>query len=82
MPLGKDTTFKVIGKHYLEMFLEIIGLDLDLDFAEIEELTEEMVFLEGEVKKPDAIFAIGNVILMLEYQTGKLKIKDKKRFKV
>ena len=82
MPLAKDTTFKVIGKEYLEKFLKTMGLDLDLDFGEFEEITEELVLLEGTIKKPDAIFAIGNVILMLEYQSKKLDIKDKKRFKV
>ena len=40
------------------------------------------MLLEGEVKKPDAIFADGRVVLMIEYQSTKIKTEDKKRFKV
>ncbi len=82
MPLAKDTTFKVIGKDFLKKFLEIFGFEIDIDFSQIEELTGELVLLEGEVKKPDAIFADGKVVLMIEYQSTKIKTEDKKRFKV
>lgn len=82
MPMAKDTTFKIIGKDFIKIFFELIGIDFKFDFDEIEELTTELILLEGEVKKPDAIFAMGNIILMLEYQSSKLKIADKKRFKV
>jgi len=82
MPLAKDTTFKVIGKDFLKKFLEIFGFEIDIDFSQIEELTGELVLLEGEVKKPDAIFADGRVVLMIEYQSTKIKTEDKKRFKV
>ena len=82
MPLGKDTTFKVIGKDFLKMFLEIFDFEIELDYSQIDEITEELVILEGEVKKPDAIFSDGKVVLMLEYQSTKLKTDDKKRFKV
>jgi len=66
MPLAKDTTFKVIGKDFLKKFLEIFGFEIEIDFSQIEELTGELVLLEGEVKKPDAIFADGRVVLMIE----------------
>jgi len=82
MPLAKDTTFKVIGKDFLKKFLEIFGFEIEIDFSQIEELTGELVLLEGEVKKPDAIFADGKVVLMIEYQSTKIKTEDKKRFKV
>ena len=82
MPLAKDTTFKVIGKDFLKKFLEIFGFEIEIDFSQIEELTGELVLLEGEVKKPDAIFADGRVVLMIEYQSTKIKTEDKKRFKV
>ncbi|MBP3791856.1 MAG: hypothetical protein ILA26_07490 [Methanobrevibacter sp.] len=82
MPLGKDTTFKVIGKDFLKKFLEIFGFEIEIDYSQIEELTGDLVLLEGEVKKPDAVFSDGKVVLMLEYQSTKLDIDDKKRFKV
>ena len=82
MPLAKDTTFKVLGKDFLKKFLEIFGFEIELDYSQIDEITEEHVILEGEVKKPDAIFSDGKVVLMLEYQSTKLKTNDKKRFKV
>ena len=82
MPLAKDTTFKVIGKDFQKKFLEIFGFEIEIDFSQIEELTGELVLLEGEVKKPDAIFADGKVVLMIEYQSTKIKTEDKKRFKV
>lgn len=82
MPLGKDTTFKVIGKDFLKLFLEILGFEIDIDYSQMEELTGELILLEGEVKKPDAIFSDNKVVLMLEYQSKKIETKDKKRFKV
>lgn len=82
MPLGKDTTFKVIGKDFLKKFLDIFGFEIEIDYSQIEELTGDLVLLEGEVKKPDAVFSDGKVVLMLEYQSTKLDIDDKKRFKV
>lgn len=65
MPLGKDTTFKVIGKDFLKLFLEILGFEIDIDYSQMEELTGELILLEGEVKKPDAIFSDNKVVLML-----------------
>ena len=58
-------------------------IDINIDEnSEIEVLTEEQISIEPSLYKPDLIVRIGDVILMIEFQSTIVGILDKKRFKV
>ena len=81
----KDKTFKLISNEYLLEFLNMleIGIEFDvLDDSEIEVLTGEQISIEPSLYRPDFIVRIGDFILMLEFQSTYIGIRDIKRFKV
>ena len=54
-----------------------IGID-----SEIEILTDEQIYIEPSLLRPDFIVRIGNLILMVEFQSTALRFDNKKRFKL
>ena len=58
------------------------GIDFKIDEnTEFEILTEEQIVIEPSLYRPDFIARIGNIILMLEFQSTFVGRTDKKRFK-
>ena len=85
MSHGKDMTFKHISKTHLNELINLLPNDINIEIdenTEIEILTEEQISIEPSLYKPDLIVRIGNLILMIEYQSTYVAKDDKKRFKV
>ena len=84
MSQGQDQTLKFISNEYLKEFINMLptGIDFKIDEnTEFEILTEEQIVIEPSLYRPDFIARIGNIILMLEFQSTFVGITDKKRFK-
>lgn len=85
MSQGQDMTLKYISKDYLKKLISILPKDIDIEIdetTEIEVLTEEQISIEPSLYRPDLIVRIGNVILMIEFQSTFVGRLNKKRFKV
>lgn len=85
MAQEQDRTFKLISKKHILSFIKILGIEIDLDDvddSQVEILTDEQISIEPSLYRPDFIARIGNFILMMEYQSTKLKNNENKRFKV
>ena len=74
---GQDMIFKLIGTHYVLVLLSIIGYDTSgIDEKAIEFLTYEQVKIKPSLRRPDFIVKIGRVILMIEFQSTPVNLKD------
>ena len=85
MQQGQDMTFKHISKNHLQELIKLLPDDINIEIdenTEIEILTEEQISIEPSLYKPDLIVRIGNLILMIEYQSTYVATNEKKRFKV
>ena len=81
----KDRTLKLISKYHLHLLLEILNKNTDMNISidsEIEILTDEQIYFEPSLLRPDFIVRIGNLILMVEFQSTELRFDYKKRFKL
>ena len=84
MSQGQDQTLKFISNEYLKEFIKILPevIDFEIDEnTEIEILTEEQIVIEPSLYRPDFIARVGDIILMLEFQSTFVGTMDKKRFK-
>ena len=84
MSQGQDQSLKFISNEYLKEFIKILPevIDFEIDEnTEIEILTEEQIVIEPSLYRPDFIARVGDIILMLEFQSTFVGTMDKKRFK-
>ena len=79
MGIEKDTTFKFIGKNFLEVIFNLAKLPESVDVHEIREVTEELISLRIAQFRPDFIGCDGKTIVMFEYESKQHQAK-KKRF--
>lgn len=77
MVQSKDASFKFISEDHLKELLEI-----DIDPAEVEVLTTEMVAIEPSLMRPDYIIKIRNIIFMIEFESSHVGTTKKKLFKL
>lgn len=84
MVQSKDASFKFISENHLKQLFEIVKFDLgiEIDSAEVEVLTTEMVAIEPFLMRPDYIVKIGNIIFMIEFESFHVGTKKKKLFKL
>ena len=72
MSQGQDQSLKFISNEYLKEFIKILPevIDFEIDEnTEIEILTEEQIVIEPSLYRPDFIARVGDIILMLEFQS-------------
>ncbi len=84
MPHGQDLAFKHISKNHLKELINLLPEDINIEInekTEIEILTEEQISIEPSLYRPDLIVRIGNLILMIEYQSTYVQKNEKKRYK-
>ena len=79
---SKDRTLKYISVNFLAVLLGFLNFGIDFDLTDVEDLTDELIILESQLKKPDRIIRLGNIILMIEFQSTHVTTKYKKKFKL
>ena len=85
MTQGQDLTLKYISKDYLKKLISMLPEEINIEIdetTEIDVLTYEQISIEPSLYRPDLIVRIGNIVLMLEFQSTFVGRLDKKRFKV
>lgn len=81
MAQEQDMTLKYISGDYLKKLISMLPKDINIEIdetTEIEVLTEEQISIEPSLYRPDLIVRIGNVILMVEFEStfvGRIKKK-------
>ena len=71
MGIEKDTTFKFIGKNFLDVIFNLVNLPKSVNAYEIKELTEDLISLRIAQFRPD---------FMIEYESSHVGTPSKKRF--
>lgn len=80
MGIEKDTTFKFIGKNFLDILFNLANLPKSVDASEIDEVTEDLISLRIAQFRPDFIGSDGKNIVMFEYESSYVGTPSKKRF--
>lgn len=80
MGIEKDTTFKFIGKNFLEVFFDLANVPDAVVVSNVDEMTEDMISLEIAQFRPDFVGCDGKMVLMLEYESSFVGTPSKKRF--
>ena len=80
MGIEKDTTFKFIGKNFLQTFFDLANLPDTIDVDEIEEVTEELISLKIAQFRPDFVGKSDKIVVMFEYESSYVGLPSKKRF--
>ena len=80
MGIEKDTTFKFIGKNFLQTLFDLANLPDTIDVEEIEEVTEELISLKIAQFRPDFVGKSGKIVVMFEYESSYVGLPSKKRF--
>ncbi|MBQ2635205.1 MAG: hypothetical protein IJG09_00645 [Methanobrevibacter sp.] len=80
MGIEKDTTFKFIGKNFLDVIFDLAKLPESVNVHEIREVTEELISLRIAQFRPDFIGCDGKTIVMFEYESKHVGTPSKKRF--
>ena len=80
MGIEKDTTFKFIGKNFLEVLFQLANIPDSVDATKMEEVTEELISLKIAQFRPDFVGKNENVIVMLEFESSFVGTPSKKRF--
>ena len=81
----QDMTLKYISGDYLKKLISMLPKDINIEIdetTEIEVLTEEQISIEPSLYRPDLIVRVGNVILMIEFESTFVGRIKKKRYKV
>ena len=84
MNQNKDAAFKFISQDNLKELLDMVKFDLgiEIDPEDVEVLTSETVAIEPSLMRPDYIIKIGNIIIMIEFESSRITTKKKKLFKL
>lgn len=77
MQFHEDLMFKNIPYDYGQMFMEILGLKGKI----IRFYPTELTIIDPKFYKPDLIIETEDKIYILEFQSSKVELKDKKRFR-
>ena len=82
MAQSKDRTLKYISVKFLAVLLSLLNFEIEFDLDDVEELTDELIILESQLKRPDRVVRLGDIILMIEFQSTYVTKKLKKKFKL
>lgn len=78
----KDKTLKFITEEQLEIIISLLPYDLEIDLDEVEILSEELTVVDAYQVRPDITVKTDNLIIMIEFESSKVDIKNAKRFKL
>lgn len=77
MEFHEDTIFKVNGQEYGQDLIEIINIKGKI----IQVHPTEYCIIDPKMYKPDLVFELEDKIVILEFQSTNVDVKDKKRFR-